>query len=157
MGNKITRVVVEGSQGDINSTVSPIYFWSYLCWQKNSVRIKMGVKYILIIFNILSHTLLSWILWEHSQQKTILSSGAGIILCGIFSSQYTWDTDYASLFWEVDAYLRLFMFKPIEFPGFLCKARFSRGGNSLFTSSGLHTRSQTILNKRKSWSAFYSL
>ena len=28
----------------------------------------MGVKYILIIFNILSHTLLSWILWEHSQK-----------------------------------------------------------------------------------------
>ena len=113
---------------------------------KKSVRNKLGLKYILIIYSILySVTHLSVLDSVGKLPENPISNfqGAGIILCGIFTSQNTWHTDYASLFWEVDAYLRLFMFKPIEFPGFLCKARFSRGGNSLFTSSGLHALKQS--------------
>ena len=50
------------------------------------------------------------------------------------------------------------MFKPIEFPGFLCKARFPPGGEFF-----IHLKwprppySQTILNKRKSSERSYIL
>ena len=46
------------------------------------------------------------------------------------------------------------MFKPIEFPGFLCKARFPPGGE-FFIHLKCSPLSQTILNRRKSQQSLF--
>ena len=156
MGNKITRVVVEGSQGDINSAVSPISFFAiFFNILPSLVRIERGTKYTLFMsvttqknaLFLISFLLKVFSVGLHTLDEQKARPRSSHNECNFLKIQRE-NTDYAP-FWEVDAYLRLFMFKPIEFPGFLCKARFPPGGK-FFIHLKCSPHSQTILNKRKS-------
>ena len=148
MGNKITRVVVEGSQGDINSAVSPISFFAiFFNILPSLVRIERGTKYTLFmsvttqknalflisfllkVFSVGLHTLHWWVLEIHTMSVTFLKSKEKTQIMPPFGKlTLTWGYLCSS---------------QLNFPAFYAKQDFLRGENSLFTSSARPTLKQS--------------
>ena len=127
MGNKITRVVVGGSQADINFPVPPIAPFSCPFFNLSLEN----------HFDI------------HHWYITIFLSREIFP----FNSVFSWNYELCPA-QEVDAHLRLYMVTPevqvwgylcssqLNFPAFYAKRDFLRGENSLFTSSALPSLKQ---------------